>query len=111
MAVMQNKKHKTAVTIDTATATYNLTDFVKDGETVNGLALNQIWFSSNGTWTVARGANTIAVLSNSGHWNLAGHNCPITKDDTATLVLTLSVGSVGSVMVEVRKVRAATDYV
>lgn len=111
MPIQINKKHKSAVTLDTTSNTYSLADFAKDSETVNGLAINKVWFSSNGTWTIARGSNTVAVLVGTNSFDFVGHGCPIVKDETGTLVLTLSASSVGSIMVEVRKTDAATDYV
>jgi hypothetical protein len=114
MAVITNKPHKTAITLDIASGSYQLANFANASvtETVSAAAINQIFFSSNGAWTVARGANTVAVLTGSGHWNLSGMGLALGKDSTANVVLTLSASSVGSIMIEFKKTTTpVTEYV
>lgn len=94
MAIIQNQKHGSVVIRDTASnSSVALTDLATPNssvENVQSFAIKQIFFSSNGSWTVARGSNTIATLYGSGHWNLAGHGVTFAEYANATLSYTLA---------------------
>ena len=94
MAIIQNQKHGSVVIRDTASnSSIALTDLATPNssvENVQSFAIKQIFFSSNGSWTVARGSNTIATLYGSGHWNLAGHGVTFAEYANATLSYTLT---------------------
>jgi hypothetical protein len=110
MAIVINQKGNKLVVRATATTTQNLTSANTDaGETVRGLVLNQVYWTSNGTWTVARGANTILVLTGEGYFDFAGTGVALGEDSSANVVLTLSVGSVGSIVVDCAKISTFTS--
>lgn len=94
MAIIQNQKHGTVVIRDTASnGSIALTDLATPNssvENVQSFAIKQLFFSSNGSWTVTRGSNTVAVLYGNGHWNLAGHGVTFAEFANATLSYTLS---------------------
>lgn len=94
MAIIQNQKHGTVVIKDTASNSSvtlaNLATPNSSVENVVSVSIKQIFFTSNGQWTVTRGSNTIAVLPGTGHWNLAGHGVTFGEDANATIGYTLS---------------------
>lgn len=110
MAIVINQKGNKLVVRATATTTQNLTHANTDAsETVNGLVLNQVFWSSNGSWTVARGANTIFVLTGEGYFDFAGSGVAMGEYPAANVVLTLSAGSVGSIVVDCAKISTFTS--
>lgn len=94
MAIIQNQKFGTVVIKDTASnSSIALSDLATPNasvENVMSVAIKQIFFSSNGQWTVGRGSNTIAVLPGTGHWNLAGHGVTLSEFANATINYTLT---------------------
>lgn len=68
----------------------------------NGRITGIFWgVSGTNTWTVKRGANTVAVLTNSGF--ISGiQNIALDTDSPADLVLELS-GGTGAITIEVKK--------
>jgi hypothetical protein len=85
MPIIQNSLHTRAVSRDTSTVTYNVSDFALSGETVNSVDIAQIYWC--GTWTVARGANTILQLVGGDNWFLEGVTL-LKEYDTAGITLT-----------------------
>lgn len=94
MAIIQNQKHGTVVIRDTASnSSIALTDLATPNssvENVQSFAIKQIFFASDGQWTVTRGSNTIAVLPGYGHWNLAGHGVTLAEYANGTIGYTLA---------------------
>ena len=93
MAIIQNQKNGTVVIRDTASnSSITLANLSADAltENVQSFAIKQIFFASNGQWSVARGSNTVAILPGTGHWNLAGHGVTFSEFANATLNYTLS---------------------
>lgn len=70
---------------------------------VVGASIRKAIFSSNGSWTIARGSNTVFVCHGTGVLDLAGSGMLLTQDAAANVVLTLSASSTGSIVVEVAK--------
>lgn len=111
MPTVNNKKGGRALIRATTTETIvvagavGVSNVASVGETVISGAINKIWWS--GTWTVARGANTLLSLANSGFWDLNGQGAALGEYPEATLVLTGS----GSIIVELaKKSNFASDY-
>lgn len=93
MAIIQNQLNGSVVIRDTASnSSIALSDLSANSSTENvqSFAIKQIFFTSNGMWTIARGSNTIAQLPGYGHWNLAGHGITFAEYANATLAYTLS---------------------
>jgi hypothetical protein len=78
---------------------------VDDSENVVSASIRQVWYNSNGSWSVARGSNNIMSLFNSGHWNLAGHGVTLTQYSNATIGYTLA--GTGTIILELQKSSAA----
>ena len=93
MAVINNKKGSTATIRLTATANVELSALATGGETVSGAIITSVAWSTNGTITVARGANTILALSGSGQWNLNEGGGALTEDLAAKFAVTISAGT------------------
>lgn len=92
MAIIQNQKNGTIVIRATATGNVALSAASVNAatENVQSMSIRQIFFASDGSWTVARGANTVAVLPGYGHWNLAGHGVSLNEFANGSLDYTLS---------------------
>lgn len=82
--------------------TVTLANMQLTGETVTGFTIAQIFWSTNNTIQVQRGANNVAVLHGSGFWDLAGSGDSLTRDATATNVVITITGS-GSIVLECSK--------
>jgi hypothetical protein len=110
MPVIINQKGGKLVLRATATTTQNLSSANTDAnETVNGLIINQIFWSSNGQWTVSRGANTLLVLESTGYFDFAGTGVALGEFPAANVVVTLSAGSTGSIIVDCGKISTFTS--
>jgi hypothetical protein len=79
-------------------------------ETITNGYISQVWWgASNGYWSVARGANTVLVLNNSGHMDFAGQGAAITQYSSANAVLTLTDSTDGFLMMEIQKLPNITQ--
>lgn len=82
-------------------------------ETVIGATITQIVWGTDGTagshWNIKRGANTVAILNNSGEMDFAGSGMSQKLDPTATLVATLVGSANGYLMVEMQKNSTITN--
>lgn len=79
------------------------------GETVLSMAISELMWSTNGTatWTVARGANTVAVLSGSGYHDYQASGMRLEAYDLerqANVQFTLSGAGGGVVVAKLHKV-------
>lgn len=106
MAVINNKKGKSALIRLTGTGTVALTDLQIGSEVVTEAAVTSVAWSSAGTITVARGANTIFALSGSGQWNLNEGGGAIAEDSPASIVVTMS--GAGTILLGVSKKSSIT---
>jgi hypothetical protein len=72
---------------------------------ISGAITGLWWSAAAGTITVARGANTIAVLSGSDHWNRDSLWVRDAQDATANLAVTFSTSAAsnGVIYVEMSK--------
>jgi hypothetical protein len=76
------------------------------GETLESMAISEVMWSSNNTWVIARGANTIATFSGSGYhdYQASGMRLEASAGDlSANLVATLS-GGAGVITIKLHKV-------
>ena len=113
MTILSNKKNQLAVLHFTASNTTTIAGnssvsgiAVGDESLTGGYVKGLAW---TGTWTIARGANTIWSTINSGDLDFTSVGMPLTQDATATLVCTLT-GS-GSILVKVGKIgHGSSDY-
>lgn len=72
MAIIQNRSVGHAVTLDTANATYVVSDFATPNssvETVTNIAITKIFWT--GDWTIKRGGTILwQTANNTGSWDL-----------------------------------------
>lgn len=103
MAIIQNQKNGKVVIMDTASnSSIALADLrVDNTENVVAASIRQVWYNSNGSWSVARGSNTVLSLFSTGHWNLAGHGVTLTQYSNATVGYTLA--GTGTIILELQK--------
>lgn len=75
------------------------------GETLTDLTIREIFWSSNATWTVTRGGNTIGVFTGSGNHDYQGSGFAISSggDDQANVVFTLTGGAAGVISIKLGK--------
>lgn len=89
----------------------SVSNIAMTGETVAGAAITRAWCGSssgNGAyWSVARGANTVAVLDSTAFIDYAGNGVTLDLDSTGTLVVTINGGTlVGTLILELKKISA-----
>ena len=75
------------------------------GETLESLSIREIFWSSNATWTVSRGGNTIGVFTGSGNhdYQASGFALSTGGDEQANVVFTLTGGAAGTIMIKLGK--------
>ena len=75
------------------------------GETLESLSIREIFWSSNATWTVSRGGNTIGVFTGSGNHDYQGSGFALSTggDEQANVVFTLTGGAAGTIMIKLGK--------
>tara|TARA_R110000772_G_scaffold7228_8_gene24774 strand:+ start:2387 stop:2725 length:339 start_codon:yes stop_codon:yes gene_type:complete len=75
------------------------------GETLTDLTIREIFWSSNATWTVQRGGNTIGVFSGSGNHDYQGSGFAVSAggDDQANVAFTLTGGAAGVIGIKLGK--------
>lgn len=77
-----------------------------DGDgTLTDLTIREIFWSSNATWTVARGGNTIGVFTGAGNHDYQQSGIALSSggDDQANVVFTLTGGAAGSIILKLGK--------
>lgn len=92
------------------TANVDITTLAQNGEIVEKAAISQIYWSTDGTWTVRFGENEILVLTGSGNWDLSGLHLGVDLQSNSVLTATKSEGSSGVVMIEVKKNSFISEY-
>jgi hypothetical protein len=110
MAVIKKQKFGTATIHQIASGTTTIagnssvSNVISTGESlVIGATVRKAMFSSNGAWTIYRGANAIAVLHGTGVADWAGMGLALEMDKTGTLVANLTASSTGYIVIEVAK--------
>lgn len=75
------------------------------GETLESLSIREIFWSSNATWTVSRGGNTIGLFTGSGNHDYQGSGFAVSSggDEQANVVFTLTGGAAGTIMIKLGK--------
>lgn len=106
MAVVNNKKGGNAVIRQTVTGNVTLADLQTGGETVSAASISSLAWSTNGSITIARGANTIINLHNTGQWDLNIAGGALAEDKAADFVITIVGG--GTVLIGVSKTSSIT---
>lgn len=81
-----------------------------DSETVLACNITKIYHgTANGDlyWTITRGANTVAVLNNSGFEDYETYGTSLSLDNTANVTVTLNgTNPLGYMVLELRKITA-----
>lgn len=97
MPVENNRRSGRAMTRSIGSETITLADLQVGTEVVTASAIVGVdWTVANGTITIARGANTVLVLTEGQDgWDFIGDG-GIDKDDTGSYVITFSTGAVGT---------------
>lgn len=72
-------------------------------ETVERVTVDGVKFSSNGSWTVARGANTVMVLHGTDSFNFAADGQSVSDDSGANVVISHSASATGTIVLEFSK--------
>lgn len=105
MPVVNSKYGYGKVIIRTnATETIQLADLAAPNSAIENVAsasINRVYWVTDGSWTVARGANTILNLSGEGDWDLVSHGISLSEGATANIVITGSGN--GTIILEVSK--------
>jgi len=86
----------------TFTAANSATTYTKS-ETIDFIDIPGVTFTSNGSWTIARGSNTVLVLHGTDKFNFAHDGQSITDDHTGSVVITHSAAATGTLVVEFSK--------
>lgn len=99
--------HYTANATITVVGNNAVSTIANAGETVSSAKISQIWYGAgpaNSFWTVSRGANTVAVLTGSGHMPFNSFGSVLDSDEAATVVLNLYNASddEGFIMIELK---------
>lgn len=106
MPVINNRKNSSAVLHVTSSNTFviagnnSVSNVATGDEIITGCNIRTAMWS--GSWTVARGSNTVLVLSNAGTLDFALNDMAIGTDSTANVVCTLTTGT-GFLMLKVGK--------
>lgn len=98
MAILNNRTGKATIKL-TATANVALSALAAANETVTKAKINAVYWS--GTWTVARGANTVLNLTGSDHWLLSDEGVVLDEYPGVDFAFTLTGN--GSIVVIVNK--------
>ena len=115
MRIVSNKKGSNIVMHFTASETVkvvgnnSVSNLATDAsEFISGASITQAWFGTigttggNGSWSIARGANTVVVFDSSGYTDFAGNGAAMTLDAKGDLTVTLTATS-GTLMLEMQK--------
>lgn len=78
------------------------TTFYK-AETVSGVEIASVTFTSNGSWTVARGANTLLVLHGTDNFDLYQKGQALQEFSGANINVSHSSAATGTLILEVSK--------
>lgn len=109
MEIIKNQNEGKVLLRFTANGTMQVANLASSGaETVTGATITQVFFSGSNNWTIARGSNTVITLQGTGHFNLAGHNCPLDQFQSANLVITNPAATPGTLLLEVKKIGTVT---
>lgn len=110
--ILSNKKNKsvsvlfTSSSILTVPGAEGVSDLAIDGEILTGVTIKRALHGSisggGSYWTVARGANTVAIYDGSGLTDYAGNGFSMDLDSGANLVVTLT-GTTGTLILELGK--------
>lgn len=101
--------NSTFMNVTTNWTAANATTVVYKSETVSGLEITSVTFSSNGNWTVARGSNTLMTLHGTDNFDLYQKGQSLREYSDANITLTLSASASGTMLVEVSKRVSTTN--
>jgi hypothetical protein len=106
MSIIQNRSLGHAVTLDTANATYLVTDFAVPNtsvETVTNIAITKIFWT--GDWTIKRGDTLIwQTANNTGFWDLNKTGISLNAGNTAANLQINTTSSSATLMLGISKV-------
>jgi hypothetical protein len=78
-------------------------------ENIGGATIRKVIFSSNGSWTITRGANTVAVLHGNHVIDFAGMGMGLNLDPAANIAFTHSASATGFIICEIAKIQVANS--
>lgn len=123
MPVITNKKYGSTVIHLTANETFvvvgnnTVSNLAIGDEIVAGATVRRVFHSmpanstGGGYWAIHRGANLFGVYTLSGEHDYSGEGMVSSIDKAANLVFTINGGTVGHLIVEVRKEVPSTNTV
>jgi hypothetical protein len=104
--------HFTSTETVTVAGNNSVSNVATSTETVNSATITQLFWGTDDVagahWQISRGANVVAILSQSGSKDFAGTGMSLRLDPTADLSATLVGSANGYVMIEMQK---ASDIV
>ena len=87
----------------------NATTTINKAETIASLEISSVTFTSNGTWSVYRGANTIVNLVGTHIFDFYARGQSLKEDGAAPLTMNLSASATGTLILDVSKRVSTTN--
>jgi hypothetical protein len=110
MAIIQNRSLGHAVTLDTANATYVVTDFAVPNssiETVTNIAVTKIFWT--GDWTIKRGGTLLwQTANNTGVWDLNKTGISLNSGNTAANLQINTTSTAATLVLGISKTSSTT---
>jgi hypothetical protein len=102
----------TVMNVTSAWSAANASTTYKKSETIDYANIRSVKFSSNGSWTIARGANTMMVLHGTDQFDFAEDGQSLSEDNRGNIAVTLSASGSGVLIIEVgKKSRVSNSFV
>lgn len=110
--VINQVVNATFMNVTTSFTAANASTTYGRSETVEKVVIDGVKFSSNGFWTVTRGANVALVLHGTDKFYFAADGQQISTDPTMNVVFSHSAGAGGTLVMEfAKKVRVSNNQV
>ena len=110
MSVIQNRTQGHAVTLDTANASYAVTDFASPNSsvgTVTDIAITKIFWT--GDWKISRGSTVIwQTANNTGAWDLNVSGISLTAGNTAANLVINTTSTNATLLLGISKKSSTT---
>lgn len=107
--IINNKLGGSVTVVARANTNLSLANLASSvAETVTGATVGKILYSTSTPVTIARGANTIAVLSGNGEWLLNSYGLPFTQYPAANVAITIA-DATSTVVLELSKTSTYND--
>lgn len=118
--ILNNKLYASATILFTSNDTIiiagnnSVSNVAIGDEILDGVTISQLWFGSpSGNaayWTLKRGSNTVFVADSTAHIDFRKNGNVLTIDSDATLVANLVGTTVGTLIVEIKKIPGANGF-